>query len=817
MNYLKGNDPALFVTDIANYHALRYRELYKGIELKYYAQDNKLKYDYIVQAGADIHLIKMQYKEVKDLQVNAAGELEITTDWGILKESMPYSYQEINGKRKEVQIAYKEFPDNTIGFVARGNYDKKIPLIIDPVIPTFVTFINGGNMADEGYINDIEVDAAGNIFMVGTVNMSMPGTMIGGTRFDNDIYVAKLSADGSTLLYASIMGATGDATHDVGTGIDINAAGEAFITGFTSGNNYPVTAGAAQTTSAGGSEMIYTRLNATGSALVYSTFMGGTNDDRGFDIEINTANEVFIVGTTYSTGLATAGVYQTAYSGMSDGFVMKYSAAGAKLWFTYYGGTNDDLPKGICLNAANNSFISGSTMSTTNIASAGAFSTSYNGGLTDGFVAKINNNGQRVYGTYLGGAGSEWLGAIRVNSLDQAIVIGASDAGNYPILNAYQTTLQGGPDAVMTAFNSNGASLLFSTYIGGNQADGWGKGTTMEQQQYHRPGGLDISDNVAMAIFVTSSTNYALINPIQINPIANIHKTAASYTGAYTGGADGTNWDSYIIAFDYRPANANQGIAALHATYLGESQARDYPTGGIKLLKTADTCYVVSVNSHCQNFPTTSGVYQPNGLPTTSGTVTNDQPTVSRFCIPPIPLPVEMIYFGATVLEDHSTLIEWKTATETNNFYFILEKSTDGENFNYLGKIEGHGTSGQSNAYSFTDSNFNTEAHYRIRQVDLDGSATYSTIAHAESNENEFTVAPNPVRNELNVTTLLDSDKTVVFSLYNQWGQIVYTNSIPAVRGRMDTSLPVEFLSAGMYTVQIITGNTVWTKKIIKE
>ena len=336
----------------------------------------------------------------------------------------------------------------------------------------------GSNGVDAG--DAIAVDAAGNAYVTGNTNSSnFPGTAgsaiqstFGGRR---DAFVTKLNAAGTSLLYSTYLGGSGN---DVGRGIAVDQAGNAYVVGFTGSPSFPGTAGSAiQSTLGGGEDAFVTKLNAAGTALVYSTYLGDRSLDAGSGIALDATGNAYVTGNTSSDnfpGTADSPI-QSTHSGGFDAFVTKLNAAGTSLLYsTYLGGSGDDAGFGIAVDAASNVYVTGNTTAGSNNFPGMAGSliqSTFGGGLFDGFVAKLNAAGTALaYATYLGGNGTDQGLGIAVDAAGNAYVTGSTESSNFPGTagSAIQGTLGGGEDAFVTKLNAEGTSIVYSTYLGGS-------------------------------------------------------------------------------------------------------------------------------------------------------------------------------------------------------------------------------------------------------------------------------------------------------------------------------------------------------------
>ena len=804
INYFRGNDPAKFITDISSYEAIEYKGLYKNIDLKYYISDRQLQYDYTVHPGGNIEDISLHYSGVKGLSISKKGELEIATDWGILTDKKLYSYQIINGKKKIVNVAYKVKDHDKVTFEVKGKYNKEYALVIDPPTLTWSTFLGGNDPAGNGYVHDIALDAAGNVYGTGWYNDRFPMN----SAFDNvfgadEQVVFKLNAAGTALAYSSFIGG---GNLDYAFGIAVDASNNAYVTGNTMSTDFPVV-GALRATNSGGTDITISKINAAGNALLYSSYYGGTGNDYGWTIGVNAANEAYIAGSTNSTTtIASAGAYQTAFGGATDAFVLKLTAAGnAVSYCTYYGGTGDDLARDIVLKSTGDAYIAGATTSTTTIASAGSFATVFGGGSSDGFIAVINNAGNgRVYGAYAGGTTEDKVEAIDLKSNGEAVLYGYTrsyiGAGGFPSVNAYQANngaAAGGPrDAFMMRVNATGSALLNSTFYGTAGEDAGRNPTAFDVNTQHRSGGIAVNANgdIAMVMSTDATT------------LATVSSVDATYNG--DGGSLGGLGDVYIAIFD------PTGVALSFTTYLGGAN-HDYATAGIRWDPSNPLCIVVAGANHSDQttFPTTAGSY----LPTRGATTTNDQGFITKYCN--VVLPVELLYFHANYTSNGNVLTEWKTATELNNHYFLVQRSSDGIHFETIGRVEGSGTSNQLLTYSFVDTNpLEGRSYYRLTQVDFDGKSGTSKIETVlKSAFNNLNVSPNPSNGNYLLTGNFASSLTLELSIVDALGKEILKSKELISEGLFEKQIDISRYADGVYLLVVKTQTESTVIKLIKK
>ena len=463
-NYLSRAEPARQLTGVPSFGRVRYASVYPGIDLVYHGRQRALEYDFVVAPGADPRRIALDFEGVRRLDVARNGDLIAHTGHGALRQKRPVLYQRIGGERRIVEGSYRLEGHGQVGFRI-GSYDRSEPLVIDPVL-SYATYL-GGALADTP--NGIAVDAGGNAYITGTTASTdfptasaVQANIGGGTT---DAFVSKLNATGSALVYSTYLG--GGAAEN-GRGIAVDPTGAAYVTGETASTTFP-TANAVQATIGGSTDAFLTKLNPAGSAFVYSTFLGGSGADVGRGIALENGR-AHVTGSTASTNFPLANAIQATLGGGTDAFVTRFNAAGSALEYSsYLGGSGTDNGRGIAVDATG-AYVAGDTAST-NFPTANALQAA-NGGATDAFVSKLNAAGSALtYSTYLGGTVGDNADAIAVRD-GSAYVTGDTDSTNFPTANAVQGTSGGSTDAFITKLNAAGSALAYSTYLGGKGSDG---------------------------------------------------------------------------------------------------------------------------------------------------------------------------------------------------------------------------------------------------------------------------------------------------------------------------------------------------------
>ena len=557
-NYFVGKK-ALWRSNVLNYKKVRLHAVYPGIDLVYYGKEGQLEYDFIVAPGKDPDLITLGFTGQDELKINPRGDLVVKIDGSEIVFSRPRAYQKINGRPKMVATYFKMKGNNQVGFKVE-DYDKSLSLVIDPVL-SYSTYL-GGSGDDFG--RGIAVDSEGNAYVVGySMSMNFPtANPIQGHNPSNecDVFVAKLNSAGSAILYSTYLGGIGD---DDGYGIAVDRSDNVYVTGKSDSTDFPlvnpiVGSGGAN---AGDYDAFVTKLNSAGSAIVYSTYLGGNKLDIGWGVAVDGTDNAYVSGYTLSTNFPMAAPFQSRNAGGFDAFVTKLTPTGSALVYsTYIGGRSDDYGYGIAVDSTGSAHLTGWIYST-DFPTVNPFQ-ARNGGDYDAFLTKFNSAGSAlVYSTYLGGNSYEYGWRVAVDGAGNAYVVGGGGSTNFPTVNPFQGTQGGGAyDAFVTKFNSVG-TVIYSTLLGGNGND-VGQGIA-----------VDNGGNAYIAGSTTSS-NFPVMNPIQRASgggyfdvfVAELSDNGSLLYGSYLGGGgDDIGWD---IAVD------NRG-----GVYLtGETRSSNFPT-----------------------------------------------------------------------------------------------------------------------------------------------------------------------------------------------------------------------------------------------
>lgn len=582
VNYFMGNDPGKWKANIPTYKAVTYKGIYEGIDMKFYGNNRQLEYDIIVEPGADPSRIKFACSGIEDLGVTEEGDLEIYLREGKFVQKKPYMYQEVEGKRVEIDGRFKvkksevkdkiekskmqnpeskiRNPQFTYGFQV-ASYDKRYPLVIDPVL-VFAAYL-GGDGPDCG--RNIAVDPSGNVYITGeTSSHNFVSSESGAGKIGfPDAFVTKVDASGNSLIYSTYLGGSSD---DVGRGVTVDISGNAYITGVTHSPDFPVSSAVYQSKK-GESDAFVTKLDASGN-LIYSTYLGGDKSDWGNGIAVDVSKNAYITGWTGSENFpTTSGAYKNTSGGHRDAFITKLNASGNGLIYsTYLGGKNYDTGSAISVNTSGSVYVTGCTNSADFPIISAAYG-SYAGGYHDAFVAKLNASGNNLlYSTYLGGNNDDVGCGIAIDTSGNAYITGITWSTNFPTLSPVYGNLRGNNDAFVTKLNPSGNSIVYSTYLGGSAYDG-GYGIA-----------LDVSGN-AYLTGVTCSHDFPVTSAI--------YKSIAG------------NDDAFITKLN------SSGNSIISSTYLGGDE-NDVGYG--IAVDTSGSVYVTG-QTWSDSFPTTSTLY----------------------------------------------------------------------------------------------------------------------------------------------------------------------------------------------------------------
>lgn len=473
-------------TGVKTYESVVYRDLWPGIDLSYSGRVDELKHNFLVEPGVDPSRIRFRIRGASGVTIADDGSLLVETPYGDIVDAPPLVYQVIDGVRVEVPSRYDLQSDrdgdaSVVGFVV-GEYDPSLPLVVDPATLVYCGYI-GGSSADRGHA--IAVDGSGFAYVAGSTSSDQTTfpEAVGPDLTHNgmaDAFVAKVAVDGSGLVWAGFIGG---AAYETTYGIAVDPTGSAYVTGYTESDEatFPITVGPAF---GGDDDAFVAKVAADGSSLDWCRYIGGTNGDQGYAIDVDDSGHAFVTGWTDSLHTSfpvTAGSYRTTLVGMRDAFVAKLDTDGAALVFcTYLGSDASDSAWGIKVDASGASYIAGYTQSSEYLTeqfpvTSGSFGETHCGG-HEAFVTKLSADGSSlVYSGLLCGSEADHAYAIAIDDEGAAYVTGETDSTEFstvpfPLVVGPDLThggLAGKADAFVTKVAPDGGSLVYSGFIGG--------------------------------------------------------------------------------------------------------------------------------------------------------------------------------------------------------------------------------------------------------------------------------------------------------------------------------------------------------------
>lgn len=617
-NYLIGNNPSKWGTDVQSFQAVTYEGLYPNIDLLMYSGSGQVKYDLIVKPGGDVNQIRLEYKGAEKVEL-IKGQLNITTSVGKSYELEPYAYQYINNQRVKVKAKY-ELKGNQVTYKVSGKYDPNYPLILDPSV--IFSTLTGSTASNWGYTatydNQGNLYGAGIIFGGGRYPVS-PGAISSGLNGGEfDIAVTKFYGNGSNIFYSTYLGGSGvEQPHS----LFVDAQGNLVISGRTTSGDYPTTNGS---TLAGGYDMVVTKLNQNGTGFIGSMYVGGSNndgvnksaekagmedikrnygDDARSEVIIDNAGNIYVVGSTQSRDFpVTAGAFQPTFGGgAQDGVVVKIDpTCNNILWASFLGGSGNDAAFVIVSSDETNSiYVAGPTTSS-NISSINTgINPNFSGGGCDSYIMRISSDGSTVRNfTYLQSSGSapDMAYGVQLDRAGNVYAMGTTE-GSWPIVR---------PTGTPTFYNDNSKQFIvkllpdlsdyvYSTTFGQHS----GKQPTLSPVAFL----VDRCENVYVSGWgggINVSAGYrsaADASALTINmPITRDAKSKIS---------DGSDFYFFVMKRD--------ALDILYGTYFGATGQAEHVDGGTSRFDYNGVIYQAICSSCNPNapigFPTTAGSY----------------------------------------------------------------------------------------------------------------------------------------------------------------------------------------------------------------
>jgi hypothetical protein len=724
-NYLIGADRAHWETRVPHYAKVRYRDVYAGIDVVYYGNQRRLEYDFVVKPNADPSAIRLRWDGVKDIRVASNGELVLALEDGELRQLPPNIYQEVNGRRVPVAGGYRLVGGHQVGF-ALANYDRRKPLVIDPVME-YASYL-GGNLIDAGYA--IAVDVAGNAYIAGRTESANFRRLVSTSSFQDslkppistsfgdeqfDAFVVKVNAAGTGIVYSTYLGGM---DYDSASGIAVDGAGNVYVCGTTfsygsATQRFPTAGAGAVTFNAGETDGFLTKLNATGTGLIYSTYfgtvhvdhayavvlsgngvfvagwwdaapvpgqniengdifiarygngtsavreafrrIGGSANDIGFDVAADPLGNIYVTGRVASSGLQTNSSF---FRGGWDAFLARLNSALEVQSFTYLGGTGLDDGIAVAATSSGEAYVTGETNST------GLGNNQYgrNGTAGDAYLARFSTAGLLTHFGYFGGNRNDFGDGLAVDASGTAYVAGFSESSDFPVSPFAAQRNNGGQHDlfVIRAAPQNGTvpfNLLFSTYFGGSAEEG----------------AADVAVSPSGEVFVTGTATAGANNSTVFPPAAQPPFLNPAYGGGFTDAFVG-KLASAAVSFNLQssygppasgtPSTSNFAVyrltSATNQSGIGAESCGTNTAGGTGGQPSCPNCTGVgagqTVTTVFRSAPPTGGSCEP--LPVRAGCETNNAQSSNNegvFACPSInPAECAPVFANATIQVDRN-------------------------------------------------------------------------------------------------------------------------------------------------------------------
>lgn len=533
-NYFFGNDPSKWITGARTFQSVVYNNIWDGIDLKYYFNEEGLKYDFILEPFADPEDIQIKTSHPDTMNV-FKNKLEISvTDQIVVGDRDLYTYYKNSNEKIDSQFI--RTTHDTFSF-SLPEYDNSKPVIIDPLL--FSTYVGG---FDDDYPYCIEYDTEGNIYVGGDTRSgdfyTTPDAHQDFLKGFTDAYIFKLNNDGSQLLYSSLIGGT---SWETVTDIAIDENGDVYLGGETSSNTFPTTTGAYDEDVGGFRDAFVMKFDSNFSDLKVSTVIGGDESEYECEIELSERN-VYMITQTYSDDYPISdGAYDTVFGGGQFEYDLGITVLNKNLtemiYSTYYGGGEDEEVHDMILDDYENVYFLGHSNSDDLDTTPGAYKETLNAGTAyDGYIAKLNSNLSKLeFSTFFGGTSTEYLMSINLDQSNFIYVFGQTYSTDFPLVgDPIDDTILGGSDCIIAKFNQNCSTLLSSTYFGGSFGE-----TAIGMR-------LDLTGNLVVMMRTYST---------------DMPTTSDAHQQEYS---EGSGWGDFYIA-----QITNDMSSIMHATYFG--------------------------------------------------------------------------------------------------------------------------------------------------------------------------------------------------------------------------------------------------------
>jgi len=658
-NYFIGNDPAQWRTGVPLFSRVRADDVYPGVQVTYYAnQSAQLEYDFLVQPNAHPEQIRFEVGGADSVRVDAAGNLALKIGADEIQQHKPVAYQESRGVRKNVEVSYHLNRDGTVGF-ALGDYDPGLALVIDPALD-FLTYM-GGKKLEIGWA--ITLDAETNVYVAGeTLTTALPTTnfiQFGATNFSKfrggnnafgDAFVAKYDNSGALQFLTYLGGRTDDGA--LGIAYDTNSSA-VWITGFTDSTNFPLvnpvraalTGPNKNANRTFATDAFLTKLDPSGSTILFSTYFGGENIDEGVGITADETGSIYLTGLTDSTnltGMTPGGSFQTVAGGNMDAFIAKLMPLGANIYTnaytTFFGGTNTEYGLSIAVDSGHEAWITGLTFST-NLFTTNALQLTnafFTNGIvftnlnaqtnsphhnteahSDAFVAELSSDGMTVpFSTYLGGSNDDVGEKITIDSADNVYVTGYTLSQDFPTnrITVLPVPTDVTNQIVFANLGTNfiahvfvteisNRALAYSTHFGGSRGD-QGIGIAVDNQGQTYVTGSTTSTNFYPTVLLVTNFTTKVQHGVTITNYFGIVTNSVAFTNLSNTNITvrlkhkGNTNDIFLAVLSPEFTNFNQAIL-LGGPGEDEANALAVDPGG-------GAVYIVGSTTSTTNFTTTN-------------------------------------------------------------------------------------------------------------------------------------------------------------------------------------------------------------------
>jgi Beta-propeller repeat len=611
LNEFVGNNPTAWRTDVPTYAKVEYSNVYPGINLVFYSKAGKLEYDWVVKPGADTGKMVLAISGPGTLQLNRRGDLVMGNSGHRFVQTRPVMYQTMSGARRPIVGQYALSGGRVS--IRLGAFDHSRPLTIDPTI-LYASYLGGPG---EG----IAVDGAGDAYVTGDANCdSIPAIHAVQPRHsadcsNSDVFVQKLNPAGNELLYSTYLGGNGP---HYAAGIAVDSTGNAYITGYADAPDFPiVNALQPEIGTQTGFNAYVAKLDPNGDRLIFSTYLGGSADTEGHGIAVDSQGNVYVTGTTRTSGFPLKNALQTGKGKENTAFVSKISPDGSALVYsTLLGGSTYESGNSIAVDKSGATYVTGETDST-DFPTAHAFQASYAGtsatstGGGDAFVSKLNPSGSALdYSTYLGGnSGDRGLG-IAIDDAGSAYVTGLTASPNFPLAHPLQKAMGAGvctdcAAMFVSKLDPSGSSLIYSTYLGSGDDE---------------PHGIAVNTaGEAYVVGVTRSTSFPTMNAVQPKQGAGGGGINATLSKIDAAG------DAFVFSTYLGGSNEDNGFgiavdAAGSAYVTGFNTSSDFPTVNALPAFGSDTPgFVAKIGDSVSTLPIATPVAEATLPPATAG------------------------------------------------------------------------------------------------------------------------------------------------------------------------------------------------------